>query len=61
MNPIRDAWVIDFGIAACAAVFPMALVAGNIRGIPFFWQLIDCSFGLFGVSFFSIFASKQKG
>jgi hypothetical protein len=48
MNPIRDAWVIDFGIAACAAVFPMALVAGNIRGIPFFWQLIDCSFGLFG-------------
>lgn len=48
MNPTRDAWVIDFGIAACIAVFPMALVAGSIRGIPFFWQLIDCSFGLFG-------------
>jgi serine/threonine protein kinase len=40
--------LIDFGIAACIAVFPVAFVAGTIRGIPFFWQLIDCSFGLVG-------------
>jgi hypothetical protein len=24
------------------------LIAGSIRGIPFFWQLLDCSFGLIG-------------
>jgi hypothetical protein len=29
-------------------VIPMALIFGPIRQIPFFWQLIDCSFGVFG-------------
>jgi hypothetical protein len=32
----------------CAAVFPLALICGEIRGIPLYWRLIDCSFGLFG-------------
>jgi hypothetical protein len=40
--------VIEFGIIACLAIFPLALIAGSIRGIPFFWQIIDCSFGVFG-------------
>jgi len=48
LKPLRDAWVIDYGLLTCAAIFPLALVAGHVRGIPFFWQLIDCSFGLFG-------------
>ena len=26
----------------------LALIFGPIRGIPLFWRLIDCSFGLFG-------------
>jgi len=30
-------------------IFPMALIAGHILGIPFFWQLIDCSFGMAGL------------
>jgi hypothetical protein len=36
-------------ILACALVIPLALVAGAVRGIPFYWRLIDCSFGVFGV------------
>lgn len=47
-DPVRNIWVIEFGLIACAGIFPLALIAGAIRGIPFFWQLIDCSFGLAG-------------
>jgi hypothetical protein len=47
-DPLRNIWVIQFGLIACAAVFPMALIAGHIRGIPVFHQIIDCLFGLFG-------------
>lgn len=45
-DPVRYAGVIDVGIVACALVIPTALICGPIRGIPFFWQLIDCSFGV---------------
>ena len=47
-DPIKNIWVIQFGIIACFMVFPLALIAGYIRKIPFYWQLIDCSFGVFG-------------
>jgi hypothetical protein len=47
-NPVRNIWVLEFGLIACAGIFPLAFIAGSIRGIPFFWQLIDCSFGVFG-------------
>lgn len=48
-DPIRNKWVIDFGIINCILIFPLAIIMGKIRGIPFFWQLIDCSFGIFGL------------
>lgn len=48
-DPVRNVWVIEFGMIACVGVIPLALICGPIRGIPFFWQLIDCSFGVFGV------------
>jgi hypothetical protein len=47
-DPVRNIWVIQFGMIACVMVFPLALIAGPIRHIPFYWQLIDCSFGIFG-------------
>jgi hypothetical protein len=28
-------------------VIPLALICGPIRGIPFWWRMIDCSFGIF--------------
>jgi hypothetical protein len=48
-DPVRNKWVIDFGIIACIMVIPLALICGPVRGIPFFWQMIDCSFGIFGL------------
>jgi lysylphosphatidylglycerol synthetase-like protein (DUF2156 family) len=51
IGPLRDSvkniWVIQFGMIASLMVFPLAFIAGPIRGIPFYWQLIDCSFGVF--------------
>lgn len=48
-DPVKNVWVIEFGMIACLMIFPLAFIAGPIRGIPFYWQLIDCSFGLIGV------------
>jgi len=47
-DPVKNIWVIDFGLIACAAVIPLAIIAGQFREIPFWWRLIDCSFGVFG-------------
>ena len=48
-DPVRNIWVIQFGMIACVLVVPLALIAGYIREIPFYWRLIDCSFGVFGI------------
>jgi len=48
-DPVRNVWVVTFGLIACVSVVPLALIAGAIRGIPFYWRLIDCSFGLGGI------------
>src|SRR5687768_9674970 len=45
-DPVKNIWVIEFGLIACIGIFPLALIAGYFRGIPFYWQLIDCSFGV---------------
>ena len=47
-DPVRNKWVLTFGVIACAGVVPLALIAGSVRGIPLYWRLIDCSFGVFG-------------
>ncbi len=48
IDPVRNKWVITFGLIACACVLPLALIAGHVRGIPIPWRLIDCSFGILG-------------
>ncbi|MGH9590567.1 MAG: hypothetical protein ACRD25_09235 [Terracidiphilus sp.] len=48
LDPVRNKWVIAFGLIACAGVIPLAIIAGQIRGIPIGWRLIDCCFGIFG-------------
>ncbi|HEY4382036.1 MAG TPA: hypothetical protein VGN01_16935 [Acidobacteriaceae bacterium] len=48
IDPVRNKWVLQFGLIACAGVLPLALIAGPFRGIPFPWRLIDCSFGVIG-------------
>lgn len=48
-DPVRNKWVIDFGIINCLLVFPLAFIMGPIREIPLIWLFIDCSFGVFGL------------
>jgi hypothetical protein len=48
-DPVKNVWVIEFGMIACALVVPFALVMGGVRGIPFGWRLMDCSFGALGI------------
>jgi len=45
-DPLKNNWVVEFGMIAAIAIFPLAFIAGEIRGIPVFWRLIDCSFGV---------------
>jgi hypothetical protein len=47
-DPVRNRWLYLFGMISCALVIPYALICGAVRGIPFYWRLIDCSFGVFG-------------
>jgi hypothetical protein len=48
-DPVRNRWLFDFGIFACIAVIPYAMIFGSVRGIPFWWRLVDCSFGVLGL------------
>jgi hypothetical protein len=48
-DPVRNIWVLQFGMIACVLIFPLAFIAGPVRHIPLFWQLIDCSFGVVGI------------
>jgi hypothetical protein len=57
-DPVRNKWIIEFGINACLLVIPYALVAGYFRGIPIGWRLIDCSFGIIGLVPLGICYSK---
>jgi len=50
VDPVRNRWVITFGMIACVLVIPWALVFGHLRGIPFSWRLVDCGFGVVGIA-----------
>jgi hypothetical protein len=47
-DPVKNIWVIEFGLIACVLILPLAFIAGFFRDIPIGWRLIDCSFGVFG-------------
>lgn len=51
IDPVKYKINIQIGMIACLLVFPLAFICGPIRDIPFFHQLIDCSFGLIGITF----------
>ncbi|MGW1010908.1 hypothetical protein ACWD4X_12775 [Streptomyces termitum] len=48
-DPVRNVWVVEFGMIACAGIIPLALICGPIRDIPFWWSAVDMSFGVIGV------------
>ena len=47
-DPVRNIWVIEFGMIACVCIFPLAILAGAVRGIPIYWRILDCMFGVVG-------------
>lgn len=47
-DPVRNRWLYQFGMMACALVPLWALVFGEVRGIPFWWRMIDAAFGVIG-------------
>ncbi len=49
IKPVRNIWIVYFGVIACLGVIPLALICGAIREIPFYWRMIDCSFCVFGI------------
>jgi hypothetical protein len=57
-DPVRNKWVIEFGMIACVLIIPFAFIAGHFRGIPVGWRLIDCAFGVIGIIPLSICLSK---
>ncbi|MGZ8540744.1 MAG: hypothetical protein ACXWV6_08875 [Chitinophagaceae bacterium] len=57
-DPVRNKWVIEFGMIACVLIIPFAFIAGHFRGIPAGWRLIDCAFGVIGLIPLSICLSK---
>ncbi|HEX8516187.1 MAG TPA: hypothetical protein VF868_08305 [Bacteroidia bacterium] len=57
-DPVRNIWCIEFGMIACLMIFPLAFIAGPVRQIPFYWQLIDCSFGVLG--FIPLYFCRRK-
>ena len=48
-DPVRNKWVVQFGMIACVLVIPLAAICGPLRGIPLFWTPIDMSFGVVGI------------
>ena len=48
-DPVRNVWLFEFGMIACALIIPYAFTFGALRGIPIYWRLIDCSFGMIGI------------
>ena len=48
-DPVRNVWVLQAGMIACVLIIPLAFICGPLRGIPLYWRLLDCSFGVFGI------------
>jgi hypothetical protein len=48
-DPIRNIWVIEWGMICCVGIIPLALIAGPIRHLPWWWLPIDISFGVVGI------------
>lgn len=47
-EPVRNRFVLEWGMLCCAAVFPVAFICGPIRGIPLGWTFVDCAFSIVG-------------
>lgn len=53
IDPVKNQWVVIWGMIASALTILMALFAEPFRDIPFFWSLIDAAIG--GAAFALLF------
>jgi hypothetical protein len=47
-DPVRNKWVVEWGLLCCGLVVLLAFAWAPVRDIPFFWRCVDASFGVFG-------------
>lgn len=47
-DPLRNKWVVEWGLLCCACVPLLAFLWAPVRDIPLFWRCVDASFGVFG-------------
>lgn len=47
-DPAKNRGTIDWALLCRVGVFPLALICGPLRQIPFLHRPIDCAFGFFG-------------
>jgi hypothetical protein len=47
-DPVRNKWIVQWGLISCALVPVLAFAWAPVRGIPFFWRCVDASFGVVG-------------
>ena len=47
-DPVRNRWVVEWGLWSCALVVVFAFGWAPVRGIPLFWRCVDASFGIVG-------------
>lgn len=48
-DPVKNRWVVEWAMLVCVLLIPWTLLSGAVRTIPWFWQLVDMSFGIFGI------------
>ncbi len=48
-DPVRNIWVIQFGMLTCLLTIPAIVICGTIRGFPAFWFVLDSLFGIGGL------------
>ena len=48
-DPVRNKFILSWGMFCCVSIIPLAFICGTIRGIPVYHILVDCSFGVIGI------------
>jgi len=48
-DPVKNKFILSWGMFCCIAIIPLAFICGSIRNIPIYHILIDCSFGVVGI------------
>jgi hypothetical protein len=47
-DPVRNVWVVQFGLICCGLVLVFSSIVPHLRGLPWFWMFVDGSFGVLG-------------